>query len=113
MFSLFVSIRNTLYGIGIIKQIHSPFPVISIGNISVGGTGKTPITMMIARMCNELHIPISLLSIGIDTRGKHDKLLYKDLRVPIPRHHEISVGTTRAIFQAFEGHFGKDWWRND
>jgi hypothetical protein len=27
--------------------------------------------------------------IGIDTRGKHDKLLYKDLRVPIPRHHEI------------------------
>ncbi len=52
-------------------------------------------------------------SIGIDTRGKHDKLLYKDLRVPIPRHHEISVGTTRAIFQAFEGHFGKDWWQND
>ena len=52
-------------------------------------------------------------SIGIDTRGKHDKLLYKDLRVPIPRHHEISVGTTRAIFQAFEGYFGNDWWRND
>ena len=52
-------------------------------------------------------------SIGIDTRGKHDQLLYKDLRVPIPRHHEISVGTARAIFQAFEGYFGKDWWRND
>ncbi len=51
--------------------------------------------------------------IGIDTRGKHDKLLYKDLRVPIPRHPEISEGTTRAIFQAFEGYFGKDWWRND
>jgi hypothetical protein len=29
------------------------------------------------------------LLIGIDTRGKHDKLLCKDLRVPIPRHHEI------------------------
>lgn len=52
-------------------------------------------------------------SIGIDTRGKHDKLLYKDLRVPIPRHHEISEGTTRAIFQAFERYFGKDWWQND
>ena len=52
-------------------------------------------------------------SIGIDTRGKHDKLLYKDLRVPIPRHPEISEGTTRAIFKAFEGYFGKDWWRND
>ena len=49
-------------------------------------------------------------AIGIDTRGKQGKLLYKDLRVPIPRHHEISDGTTRAIFQAFEGHFGKDWW---
>ena len=51
--------------------------------------------------------------IGIDTRGRHDKLLYKDLRVPIPRHPEISEGTTRVIFQAFEGYFGKDWWRND
>jgi hypothetical protein len=46
-------------------------------------------------------------TIGIDTRGKHDKLLYKDLKVPIPRHHEISEGTTRAIFQAFEGYFGR------
>ena len=26
--------------------------------------------------------------IGIDTRGKHDKLLYKDLGVPIPRNLE-------------------------
>lgn len=78
MFSLFVSIRNTLYDIGIIKQIHSPFQVISIGNISVGGTGKTPITMMIARMCNELHIPISLLSSGYKRTGKGSITIVRD-----------------------------------
>ena len=81
MYSLFVNIRNQLYDAGIIKQIHAPFPVMSIGNISVGGTGKTPITLMVARMCTELHIPISLLSSGYKRRGKgiirliHDKQL--------------------------------------
>jgi hypothetical protein len=52
-------------------------------------------------------------SIGIDTRGKDDKLLHKDLRVPLPMLNEISDGTTAAIFKAFESYFGEDWWRND
>lgn len=70
MFSFFTNIRNRLYDAEIIKPVRSPFPVISIGNISVGGTGKTPCTLMIARMFRDLQIPISLLSSGYKRIGK-------------------------------------------
>jgi hypothetical protein len=35
------------------------------------------------------------------------------VRVPIPRHKEISTGTSESIVKLFEQYFGKNWWRND
>ena len=37
-----VSVRNRLYAIGVFKARSLPCRVISVGNIVVGGTGKTP-----------------------------------------------------------------------
>jgi len=49
----------------------------------------------------------------IDTRGKHDKLIFMEVRVPIPRHKEIATGKGESIMKLFEQYFGKNWWRND
>lgn len=49
LYSLALRLRAGLYRSGILKTHRLPRPVVSIGNITVGGTGKTPVTAYIAR----------------------------------------------------------------
>lgn len=40
-----VALRRGLYRLGVLRQVRLPVAVIVVGNIAVGGTGKTPLTM--------------------------------------------------------------------
>lgn len=42
LYGLITSIRNYLYDIGLFKSYSFDLPIIAVGNLSVGGTGKTP-----------------------------------------------------------------------
>lgn len=48
LFLLLVKMRRGLYRLRILRSFEVPVPVVVIGNISVGGTGKTPITVWLA-----------------------------------------------------------------
>ena len=50
---LTLKIRNSLYGSGRKKSYPAEVPTVSVGNITVGGTGKTPHVEMILRMLLE------------------------------------------------------------
>ena len=43
-------LRNIFYDIGIIRSQTYPFPVINIGNLCMGGTGKTPMVEYLLRL---------------------------------------------------------------
>jgi len=67
-YELAVRARTSLYDHGLFKVKQLPRPVISIGNITVGGTGKTPLVMTLSRGLMEMGIPTAILSRGY--RGK-------------------------------------------
>jgi tetraacyldisaccharide 4'-kinase len=64
IFQLVVATRRALYAAGIFTSGHPGVPVIVIGNISVGGTGKTPLTLWLAGQ-----LALMGLKVGIATRG--------------------------------------------
>ncbi len=49
IFRLLVATRRTLYRNGILPSVKLPVPVIVVGNITVGGSGKTPLTLWLAQ----------------------------------------------------------------
>ncbi|MDI6742467.1 MAG: tetraacyldisaccharide 4'-kinase [Smithella sp.] len=61
---LIVTFRNWLYDHGVFEERRLPCPVISVGNITVGGTGKTPCVMMLARMLQQSGFRPAVISRG-------------------------------------------------
>lgn len=53
--------------------IASPIPIIVIGNISVGGNGKTPIVQALARQLTELNYAVGIISRGYKSQAEKQK----------------------------------------
>jgi|TARA_B100000959_G_scaffold44060_2_gene44414 tetraacyldisaccharide 4'-kinase len=62
-FLLVASIRNFLYNIGVIKSHQFNIPIISIGNLVLGGSGKTPTIEYLVRLLS-YNYKIAVLSRG-------------------------------------------------
>ncbi len=64
IYGFIVKTRIFFYKKGILKSTHLPVPVISVGNITMGGTGKTPVVEYISRYLQDKGKRVAILSRG-------------------------------------------------
>jgi tetraacyldisaccharide 4'-kinase len=99
LFGLGVRTRNALYDRGFLRARGLSGPVVSVGNLSVGGSGKTPFVLLLGDLLKGRGITFDILSRGygratrgvalVDPRGSpHDfgdepLLLARRLTVPV------------------------------
>ena len=64
LFSIAVRLRNLFYDIGVLKSYAVNCTVISIGNITVGGTGKTPMVQYVVETLTDMGKRVAIISRG-------------------------------------------------
>ncbi|MFA5240009.1 MAG: tetraacyldisaccharide 4'-kinase [Phycisphaerae bacterium] len=72
-YSLAVRCRNFLYSKRWLKIHTADAPVISVGNITTGGTGKTPLVIWICKFLQQKQISCAVLTRGYKARGMRDE----------------------------------------
>lgn len=80
LYRIGVTIRNKLFDRGLLRTQSFPLPVISVGNITVGGTGKTPHTECLIRLL-EADYRVAVLSRGYKRKSKG--FVLADMHTPI------------------------------
>ncbi len=72
IFRVLAALRRLLYHSGVLTSVKLPVPVIVVGNISIGGTGKTPLTLWLAQQLLDAGWHPGIISRGY-RKQNHDR----------------------------------------
>jgi tetraacyldisaccharide 4'-kinase len=93
-YGLAVRMRNAAYASGMCKVERVGVPVVSVGNLTVGGTGKTPCVEYVADFYRRRGLAVAILSRGYGaTAGPNDEALVLEENLPEVPHLQ---GAARA-----------------
>src|ERR1700736_1769574 len=70
LFGLGVRARNALYDRGLARAQRLTGPVVSVGNLSVGGSGKTPFVLLLGELLQARGMKFDILSRGYGRKTK-------------------------------------------
>ncbi len=94
LYGAFVRLRFWLYAKGVLKQKRLKTPVVSVGNLTVGGTGKTPMVIWLAEQFLAEGKRVAILSRGYrGTNGTSDEIELMKFR--LQGRVEFGVGKNR------------------
>jgi len=74
----YVFIKNILYDFKILKPVKTGAIVISVGNVALGGTGKTPTTISIANFLQKRGFSVGIVSRGHGRKNESNNFLATD-----------------------------------
>jgi tetraacyldisaccharide 4'-kinase len=118
------SLRAAAYRRGLLPRERLSGPVVSVGNLGVGGSGKTPVVARVAEILRDAGEPVSVLSRGYGGSFRGDALLVSDGSAVLAGVSEagdepvmlaralpgvvVAVGRRRdAVGRAVEARFGR------
>jgi tetraacyldisaccharide 4'-kinase len=93
-----VRLRNWLFDRGWKRTIKAAVPVVSVGNLTLGGTGKTPCVEYVARYYRQHDLRVAILSRGYGSAGgRNDEAVVLEENLPDVPHLQ---GADRAALAA-------------
>jgi tetraacyldisaccharide 4'-kinase len=97
-----IAARNAAFDLGWRRVQHVGVPVVSVGNITTGGTGKTPLVAWIAQRFQERLGPVAIVSRGYRAHqdGKNDEALVLERLCPgVPQvlNRDRVAGARKAV----------------
>ena len=120
LFGLGVRVRNALYDRSVLPGQRLQGPVVSIGNLSVGGSGKTPFVILLGGLLKSRGLKVDILSRGYGRQTKGVLLVnpagaardFGDEPLLMARKLEVPVVVSEDRHQAgvfAEQKFGPHW----
>ncbi|HUR55688.1 MAG TPA: tetraacyldisaccharide 4'-kinase [Gemmataceae bacterium] len=86
-YRLGVGVRNSLFDRGWKKVYRAAVPVVCVGNLTLGGTGKTPFVEYVARFYRDLGVRVAILSRGYGSEaGRNDEAMVLEENLPDVPH---------------------------
>ncbi len=77
LYSVIISLRNLFFDKSVFKSVKVNAKVISVGNITVGGSGKTPLVIYVTNLLKNSGYKVGVLSRGYGRKSRGYKLVSK------------------------------------
>lgn len=70
LYGAIMAVRSLLYGIGLRHRVKVGVPVVVVGNLTVGGTGKTPLVAWLSNKLTAVGLRVAIVSRGYGGRAR-------------------------------------------
>ena len=98
LFAIAIVLRRIAYRLGVFRSHRPAAPVVVVGNITVGGTGKTPLVIWLARELQRCGLKVGVATHGYAARAERAVL-------PVAANTPVALAGDEALLIAQSGDF--------